>query len=121
MANKLKNDSGNKKSLFTRIENLLSKGGIFEDGVPAKYFPKVFFFLFLGIVYIGYTHYANKLARKTDKLKKEVEDLRADYTTMKANYMLESKLSEVSKKVKEFGLEESSDSPVKVKVKKDEL
>ena len=106
--------------MFSKIENLLNKGGMFNDGVPSKYFPQLFFLLFLGVLYIGYTHYANKLARKTNTLKKEVEDLRADYTTMKANYMLESKLSEVSKKVKKYGLSESSDSPVKVKVKPSE-
>ena len=119
MSNRLKNDSG-KTSVFGRIESLMSKGGVFEDGVPAKYFPKILFFLLLGVLYIGNTHYANRLARKTNKLKKEVEDLRADYTTMKANYMLESKLSEVSKKVRVYGLSESSNSPVKIKVTKEE-
>ena len=118
MGNKLKNSSQN--SLFSKIENLLNKGGMFSEGVRSKYFPQLFFFLFLGVFYIGYTHYANKLARKTNTLKKEVEDLRADYTTMKANYMFESKLSEVSKKVKEYGLSESSSSPTKIKVKESE-
>ncbi len=120
MGNRLKNSGQNKKSIFGKIEDLLNKGGMFSDGVPSKYFPQLFFFLFLGVFYIGYTHYASKLARKTNKLKKEVEDLRADYTTMKANYMYESKLSEVSKKVKEYGLSESSTSPMKIKITESE-
>ena len=118
MSNEEKNTE--KTSAFSRIENLLNKGSIFSDGVPSRYFPQVFFVLFLGVFYIGYTHYANKLARKSNTLKKEVEDLRADYTTMKANYMIESKLSEVSKKVAQYGLNESSHSPTKIKVKPEE-
>ena len=118
MENRLKDSK--QQSLFRKIEKVLSKGEIFKDGVPSKYFPQLFFFLFLGVTYIGYTHYVNKLARKTDTLKKQVEDLRADYTTMKANYMYESKLSEVSKKVKEYGLREPSSYPTKIKVKASE-
>ncbi|MFK7900929.1 MAG: FtsL-like putative cell division protein [Cyclobacteriaceae bacterium] len=121
MSNELKHiDSKEGKSIFARVENTLSKGGLFDDGVPTKYFPHIFFFLFLGVFYIGYTHYANKVARRTNKLKKEVEDLRADYTTMKANYMYESKLSEVAKKVTSYGLSESNKSPIKIKVPADE-
>jgi hypothetical protein len=50
----------------------------------------------------------------------EVEDLRADYTTLKADLMFASKQSEVAKKVKIYGLKESLTPPFKVVVEKGE-
>jgi len=50
----------------------------------------------------------------------EVEDLRADFTTLKAELMFASKQSEVAKKVKEQGLEESMSPPYKIEIDPDE-
>jgi hypothetical protein len=49
-----------------------------------------------------------------------VEDLRADYTTLKSDLMFSSKQSEVARKVKEYGLKETLTPPYKVVVNKDE-
>ena len=57
---------------------------------------------------------------KIDRTKKEVQDLRADYTTLKANYMFASKQSEVAKRVKEIDLYESMEPPSKIEVVKGE-
>ena len=46
----------------------------------------------------------------------EVEDLRADYTTLKADLMFASKQSEVARQVSEIGLKESLKPPYKVVV-----
>ena len=46
----------------------------------------------------------------------EVEDLRADYTTLKANLMFASKQSEVAKKVRDLQLKESLTPPFKIEV-----
>jgi hypothetical protein len=37
----------------------------------------------LAILYISNTHYAEKTVRKISNIQAEVEDLRADYTTLK--------------------------------------
>lgn len=58
--------------------------------------------------------------RQIDRLEDEVEDLRADVTTLEANYMFSSKQSEVAKKVKQLGLEESKEPPAKIIVEDDE-
>ena len=79
-----------------------------------KYMPNLLFTLALCIFYIGNSHYAEKTIRKIDKLKKEVQDLRADYTTLKADYMFASKQSEVARKVNNKGLRESSTPPNKI-------
>ena len=74
----------------------------------------------LSLFYIGNTHYAEKTVRKINNVQAEVEDLRADYTTMKSDLMFASKQSEVAKKVKVFGLEESLEPPHKIVVEKGE-
>ncbi|MCG8390429.1 MAG: hypothetical protein MJA30_33075 [Cytophagales bacterium] len=105
-------------SIFSRVENVLKINGVFDYGLPVKYLPYVLFVTIVGIFYIGNTHYAEKNTRKIDRLKKEVEDLRADYTTLKADYMYASKQSEVARKVKKLGIEESLRPPEKIVIEK---
>jgi hypothetical protein len=124
MSNNYKNiqnppSSGGGK-LFKMIENVFKVDKLFEDGVPIKYLPYVLYITFLLIIYIGNNHYAERTIRQIDQLKVEVEDLRADYTTLKAEYMYSSKQSEVSKNIAEKGVVESSVPPFKVKIDKDE-
>ncbi len=78
------------------------------------------FGMLIVLFYIGNTHYAEKTIRKIDKIKRETEDLRADYTTLKSDYMEASKQSEVARNVAPFGLEESYSPPFQVIVTEDE-
>lgn len=107
-------------SLFSIIERKLKLNTLFDGGVPSKYIPHTLFLLVLGIFYIGNNHWAEKTIRKINKIQIEVEELRADYTSLKADYMFASKQSEVAKKVKNTGLKESSAPPNKIVLKKGE-
>lgn len=101
-------------SMFSALDNMLKLDQLFEQGVPLEYVPKVLFVTFLVIVYIANGHYAERNSRKIDKLKSEVEDLRADYITMKSEYMYQSKQSEVAKKAASMDIYESDSPPVKI-------
>ena len=70
----------------------------------------------MSLIYISNTHYAEKTTRQIDRAQSEVEDLRADYTTLKSDVMFASKQSEVARKVKVIGLRESLNPPTKVVV-----
>jgi hypothetical protein len=126
--NKLKVEDPKKKTgsnatgtgVFSGLEKKLKLENYFEEGFPVQHLPKIIFVMVLGLFYIGNTHYAEKTVRKINNVQAEVEDLRADYTTMKSDLMFASKQSEVAKKVKEFGLEESLEPPFKVVVEKGE-
>ena len=107
-------------SVFSAIERKLKLESYFEEGFPVHYLPKIFFVLVLGLIYIGNTHYAEQTVRKINVTQVEVEDLRADYTTLKADLMFSSKQSEVARKVKAFGLKESLIPPYKVVVEEGE-
>ena len=76
--------------------------------------PQILFVATLCVIYIGSRHYAEKKIRNIDKLETAVEDLRADYTTLKADFMYASKQSEVAKEAARIGLKESNVSPYKI-------
>jgi len=102
--------------LFSMLEKKLKLESYFEEGFPVKYVPKILFVMFIGILYISNSHHAEQTVREIHAIEAEVEDLRADYTTLKSDLMFASKQSEVARKVKEFGLKESLTPPYKVQV-----
>jgi hypothetical protein len=107
-------------SMFSGIEKRLRLESYFEEGFPVKYLPKILFVMVLGLLYISNTHYAEKTVRRISVVQAEVEDLRADYTTLKSDLMFASKQSEVARKVKGMGLQESLKPPYKVEVEEGE-
>ena len=117
---KINKGKGEKTSLFSLIENKLKLDSLFDEGVPAKYIPHTLFLTAIAIFYIGNNHWAEKTIRKIDKMQVEVEELRADFTSLKADYMFSSKQSEVARKVKKIGLKESQTPPNKIVIEKGE-
>ena len=109
-----------KWSVFLLLDTFFKKTSIFYDGIPIVHLPKVLFVVLLGLLYIYNSHYTEKVTRKIDKIEVVVEDLRANYTTLKSNYMYASKQSEVAKKVKLIGLQESLSPPDKIVIRKGE-
>ena len=116
---KIKQDKP-KETIFSKAEKLFNLDSVFNTGLPVKYLPHVLFITAIGIFYIGNSHYAEKTVRSIDRLKSEVEDLRAEYTTLKANQMLGEKQSEVARKVKKLGIKESLQPPTKIVVRESE-
>ncbi|AMM49881.1 hypothetical protein TH61_00025 [Rufibacter sp. DG15C] len=107
-------------SLFELLDRYTKVDWFFADGLPVKYLPKVLFLMAVTIFYIGNSHYAERTLRQIDKTKSDTEDLRADFTTLKSDYMEASKQSEVARNVAASGLMESSSPPIQVVIKKDE-
>ena len=103
-------------SLFSLLDRVTSVDGLFREGLPVRYLPHLLFVMLLTLLYIGNTHYGNRMNRNIQRLKQETEDLRADYTTLKSDYMEASKQSEVARKVAAIGLVESSSPPFRITV-----
>ncbi len=101
-----------KRGLFSLISEFSSIGEV----IHVRFLPQILFLAFLCLLYIGNRHYVEKKIRSINKLEVEVEDMRADYTTLKADFMYESKQSEVAKRARKLGLKESKESPVLIKV-----
>ncbi len=103
-----------RNSIFSFFEKVVNLDVLVRHGIPVSYLPKFLFISLLGIFYIGNSHYTEKTIRKIARLQIEVDELRADYTSLKAEYMFDSKQSEVARKVTELGLEESVKPPFKI-------
>ena len=112
--------NGNGKSVFALIEKYIRLDMIFEQGLPVRYIPYILYLTFLGIVYIANRNYAERTSTHITRLKALVDDLRTEYVTESAAYMIASKQSEVARKVKEegLGLEESRIPPTRIVVTK---
>jgi hypothetical protein len=117
---KIKKGKSGGFSIFSILENGIRLDRLFREGLPARYLPHLIFITALGILYIGNNHWVERSVRNIDRLQVEVEEYRADYTSLKAEYMFAGKQSEVARKVKSMGLQESLEPPQKIIVKEDE-
>ena len=93
-------EKATKKGFFGWLSSGLKLSPQWDSGLPVKYLPKIAFVVILGIIYVWNNHFAERATREMDQLNEEVEDLRADVTTLEADYMFSSKQSEVAKEVK---------------------
>ena len=93
---------------------------ILQGGFTADLVPRLLFLVGLGILYIANSHQADRSYRRLARLRAQVEELRVDYTTLKAHYMYASKQSEVARRVAPLGLEESVSPPQKVVLRTEE-
>lgn len=109
---------GSKKTLFTWIEEKLDVKRILGEGVPVQLVPPVGFLVLLALIYIYSNHRAESMVRKIEKAQQEVEDLRADVTTLEAEYMQSSMQSEVAKSVAKLEIYELNQPPIKIVVEK---
>ena len=92
----------------------------FQWNSTSGFLPYFLYAAVLGIVYIANTHYAERNIHRINKLQSEVEELRTDYTTLKAEYMMLGKRSEVAKKASQLGILETDKPVFKVVVKEEE-
>lgn len=74
----------------------------------------VLFISALALFYIANTHYAEKNMRQINNLQKELRELESQYMTSKSELMYKSKLTEVAKLVKPYGLRELTKPPKKI-------
>jgi len=120
--NKLKEGSSPKgrsgKTIFSWIEEKFDVKRILGEGVPVQLVPPVGFVALLALIYIYSNLRAENKIREIDKAKQEVADIRADVTTLEADYMKSSMQSEVSKRVAVLELYELNEPPVKIELPK---
>lgn len=103
---------------FTFMEQRLDVSGLLGENVPVRLVPPFLYAAFLAMVYIWSNHQAENTIRKIDRMQQEVEDLRADVTTLEAEYMYASKQSEVAKKIQPLGIAEIEEPPQKIVLEK---
>jgi len=103
-------------NVFRWLKNQLQLDGSLQQVIHVRFLPQILFIALLCVLYIANRHKAEKKIRAISELEGQVEDLRADYTTLKASYMFASKQSEVSKRARKLGLKESPEEPILITV-----
>jgi hypothetical protein len=103
-------------SLFSKLEVLLSLKG-FLSSLPSKYIKKALIIFIVGILYIANSHFYDRTIRKINLLQEELEMLNVDYTMLKAEYMFDSKRSEIVDRLQPFGIEIPAVPPFVIKSK----
>lgn len=86
---------------------------------PIRNIDRILWVTFLLIIYIGLTHNAERLVRRTQRTRTEVDELRAQYTTLQAEFMRSGKQSELIKRMTPLGLTDSQTPPKKLVVPTD--
>ncbi|MCP4458259.1 MAG: hypothetical protein GY816_09590 [Cytophagales bacterium] len=105
-----------KNSFFGWLSRLLQIDESYEEVIHVRFLPQIIFIAILCVLYIANRHSAEKKVRAISQLEVQVEDLRADFTTLKASYMFASKQSEVAKRAKDLGLTENKKSPILISI-----
>jgi hypothetical protein len=121
MANAVNNQSNEPKTK--------SKGGVMDllfnidsltgGELPVALLKKIIFIAFLILIYIYYTMLAEGKIHRIEKAKMDLEEIRANYTTQKAEYMKVGKQSYLAIAMKKYNLELSLTPPIKVVAEKE--
>ncbi|MCX6188243.1 MAG: FtsL-like putative cell division protein, partial [Bacteroidetes bacterium] len=78
------------------------------------------FFTFVIIVlYISIQQYAERTVRNTEKLTREIKELRSEYLSTKAELMKQSMQTDIAKKLEAGGLKELRTPAMKLKLEAD--
>jgi hypothetical protein len=82
--------------------------------VMMKQVPFGIFIVFLLLFHIWNAHNVEKVIRKTDKLNREIKELRSEYISILSQLMSESKQSTIASKLDTLGIKELTTPPFKI-------
>ena len=102
---------------FTLLDRWLNLDKVFGGVLPVTQILFLFWLGLLFLLYIGAWHNADRLVRENFKLRKEIDEKRAEYTTRKSTFMKAGKQSEIAKRVAAYGLYENKTPPEKITLK----
>ncbi|MCY7357550.1 MAG: hypothetical protein LH609_08775 [Rudanella sp.] len=110
-----------KSRLIVWVNEVIGLDRLFgeNNAWPIRNIDRILWVTFLLILYIGLTHNAERLVRRTQRTKTDIDELRAQYTTLQANFMKGGKQSELIKRMAPLGLTDSQTPPRKLVVPKD--
>jgi cell division protein FtsL len=79
-----------------------------------KQIPFGLFIVLLLLIHIWNAHNVEKVIRKTDKLNREIKELRSEYISILSQLMSESKQSTIASKLDTLGIKELTTPPFKI-------
>lgn len=103
--------SQRRSGLFHWVDRLLNLDTLLKEQHRHRIVPYLLFTATLAVVYIANRHYAERKQRQLIQLRREVNNLRTEYTTRKAAYMSLTRQSIVRQKARKIGLESGKKGP----------
>jgi len=91
-----------------------------DNAWPIRHIDRILWVTLLLILYIGLNHNAERLVRRIQRTKTQVDELRSQATVLEADYNKSGKQSEISKRVAGLGLSDSQTPPHKIVVRSHE-
>lgn len=91
-----------------------------DNAWPIQHIDRILWVTFLLILYIGLNHNAERLVRRIQRTKNQVDELRSQFTVLQADFNKSGKQSEISKRVAGLGIADNQTPPHKIVVKSDE-
>lgn len=102
----------------SRLTSTMQKIADFDFNLSREWLirqiPFALFVMFLLLVHIYNVHTTERIIRKTDRLNKEIKELRSEYITILSELMSESKQSSVAQKLDTLGIKELITPPIKI-------
>lgn len=102
----------------SRLTSTMKKMADFDFNISrewmVKQVPFALFVIVLLLINIYHVHTTERIIRKTDKLNKEIKELRSEYITILSELMSESKQSSVAGKLDTLGIKELTSPPIKI-------
>jgi len=77
---------------------------LFNRDDATKWLPFTLFVFVLVVIYISVQQYAEKTVRNTEKIKREIKELRSEYLSTKAELMKERMQTDIARKLENSGL-----------------
>ncbi len=74
----------------------------------------LFFLTVIGIVYIANAHHAEKKVRQIQAMERDIKDIRSKSIGVKADLMVNSRLTEIEKDVAPHNIKMTNNPPLKV-------
>jgi hypothetical protein len=82
-------------------------------------FSYLLFLGFLAVVYIANAHFAEKNVRKIQRLQKEIQERKWEYTSIKSQTMYKSLQSQIDKSLEPVGLDLENKGPKIIRIDRD--
>lgn len=102
----------------SKLTNAMKKMADFDFNISKewmmKQIPFGLFVMVLLLIHIYNVHTTERIIRNTDKLNKEIKELRSEYITILSQLMSESKQSTVAHKLDTLGIKELTSPPIKI-------
>ncbi len=96
-------------------------GSVLTNGRNVVSLPFILFLTGLAMVYIANNYYAQRKIREMNMVENQMKELRFEYRSTNSFLMFESKQSEVARKLKGTGVEESTEPPKKLFYKQNQV